>query len=53
LAEIQYGKFERILYLPEPIDTEVISSSYANGFLQLRLAKQPPEKTYTVPIEEG
>jgi len=53
LAEIQYGKFERILYLPVPIDTEVISSSYDNGFLQLRLAKRPREKTYTVPIEEG
>lgn len=53
LAEIQYGKFERVLYLPVPIDTEVISSSYVNGFLQLRLAKLPREKTYTVPIEEG
>ena len=53
LAEIQYGKFERVLYLPVPIDTEVISSSYANGFLQLRLAKLPREKTYTVPIENG
>jgi HSP20 family protein len=53
LAEIQYGKFDRILYLPVPIDTEVISSSYVNGFLQLRLAKLPREKTHTIPIEEG
>ncbi len=53
LAEIQYGKFERLLYLPVPIDTEVTSSSYINGFLQLRLAKLPKEKSYTIPIEEG
>ncbi len=53
LAEIQYGKFDRILYLPVPIDTEVISSSYVNGFLQLRLAKLPREKTHTIQIEEG
>ena len=53
LAEIQYGKFDRVLYLPVPIDTEVVSSSYVNGFLQLRLAKLPREKTHTIPIEEG
>ena len=52
LAEIQYGSFERILYLPAPIDTDVVSSSYVNGFLQLRLAKLPPAKTHKVPIEE-
>ena len=42
LAEIQYGSFERTLYLPAPIDPEVVSSSYANGFLQIRMAKQRP-----------
>lgn len=52
LAEIQYGKFERILYLPAPIDPEVVSASYANGFLQVRLAKLELEKTYQVPITE-
>lgn len=52
LAEIQYGSFERILYLPAPIDTEVVTSSYVNGFLQLRLAKLPPAKTHKIAIEE-
>lgn len=52
LAEIQYGKFERILYLPAPIDPEVVSASYANGFLQVRLAKLALDKTYRVPITE-
>jgi HSP20 family protein len=52
LAEIQYGKFERILYLPSPIDPEVVSASYANGFLQVRLAKLELNKTFKVPISE-
>jgi HSP20 family protein len=45
LAEIQYGKFERVLYLPSPIDPEVVSASYSNGFLQVRLAKLELNKT--------
>ncbi|MFZ0241151.1 MAG: Hsp20/alpha crystallin family protein [Desulfobacterales bacterium] len=53
LAEIQYGRFERILYLPVPIDTEVVSSSYNNGFLQIRLVKLMRDTTHTIPIEEG
>ncbi len=53
LAEIQYGRFERILYLPAPIDTEVVSSSYSDGFLQIRLAKIQREATHTIPIEDG
>jgi HSP20 family protein len=40
LAEIQYGRFERVLYLPSVIDMEKVSASYANGFLQLKLGKQ-------------
>ncbi len=50
LAEIQYGNFERILYLPALIDTENVSTSYANGFLEVRLAKQKAEKAYKIPV---
>ena len=53
LAEIQYGRFERILYLPAPIDTEVVSSSYTNGFLQIRLAKLQQEKPHRIQIMDG
>ncbi len=53
LAEIQYGRFERTLFLPVPIDTEVVSSSYSNGFLQLRLAKMQQNITHSVPISDG
>ena len=52
LAEIQYGRFERILYLPAPIDTEVVSTALVNGFLQLRMAKLKLDKTFKIPISE-
>jgi HSP20 family protein len=51
LAEIQYGRFERVLFLPAPIDMEVVSASYANGFLQIRMAKRLHERTLKIPIE--
>lgn len=53
LAEIQYGKFERILYLPSPIDPEVVSASYSNGFLQVRLAKLALDKSHKIHITAG
>lgn len=53
LAEIQYGSFERTLYLPAPIDPEVVSSSYVNGFLQIRMAKRPPAKNQKITVEDG
>ena len=53
LAEIQYGRFERILYLPSPIDPEVVSASYSNGLLTIRLAKLLLDKTRKIPITEG
>ena len=53
LAEIQYGKFERILYLPALIDPEIVSASYSNGFLQVRLAKLPMDKTHKIHITDG
>jgi HSP20 family protein len=39
LAEIQYGSFERVLFLPCPIDTNKVTASYSNGFLQVSLGK--------------
>jgi len=53
LAEIQYGKFERILFMPAPIDTEKISTSFQNGFLEVRLAKLPVDQTHKIPISDG
>ncbi len=53
LAEIQYGKFERILYLPSPVDTDKVSTSLTNGFLEIRLNKLPRDVTHKIPISEG
>jgi HSP20 family protein len=53
LAEIQYGNFERTIFLPAPIDPEVVSAAYLNGFLEIRLAKLPREKTHKIPITDG
>ncbi len=52
LAEIQYGKFERTLYMPSPVDPEIVSSTYRDGFLEIRLAKLPVDKTHKIPISE-
>lgn len=52
LAEIQYGHFERILYLPSPIDPEVVSSAYTDGILQLRLAKIQTDRVHKIPISD-
>ena len=53
LAEIQYGTFERILYLPVPIDSNKVSASFANGFLTIRLSKIALDKTHKITIKDG
>jgi HSP20 family protein len=52
LAEIRYGKFERVLYLPSPVDTEVVSSAFVNGLLSIRVAKLAVHKTHKIPIQD-
>ena len=52
LAEIRYGKFERVLYLPSPVDTEVVSSVFVNGLLSIRVAKLEVHKTHKIPIQD-
>jgi HSP20 family protein len=52
LAEIRYGKFERVLYLPSPVDTEVVSSAFTNGLLSIRVAKLAVHKTHKIPIQD-
>jgi HSP20 family protein len=52
LAEIQYGRFERILFLPGPIDPEKVTASSRNGFLEIRLTKRPVDQSYKVPISQ-
>lgn len=44
LAEIQFGQFERVLYLPNMIDIEKVSATFLDGFLELALGKLFNEK---------
>lgn len=53
LAEIQYGKFERILYLPTAIDTETVIASFSNGLLHIHLDKIPVDVIHKIPITDG
>jgi len=53
LAEIQYGTFERVLFLPAPVDTDKVFASYSNGFLKIGMAKRPLDTVHKVPIENG
>lgn len=53
LAEIRYGRFERVLYLPSPVNPEVVSSSYSNGLLSIHMAKHAVHKTHKIPISDG
>ncbi|MEE4355613.1 MAG: Hsp20/alpha crystallin family protein [Desulfococcaceae bacterium] len=52
LAEIQCGKFERVLFLPSPINTEKVTASYLEGMLQLRLLKLPLEKSHKITVSD-
>jgi HSP20 family protein len=39
LAEIQFGDFERVLYLPTIVDTKTVFANFANGFLEIKMEK--------------
>jgi HSP20 family protein len=51
LAEIAYGKFERVLFLPVPIDPEKVNASYTNGVLKITMAKELREQARQIHIE--
>jgi len=51
LAEIAYGRFERVLFLPVPIDPEAVQASYVNGLLKITMVKQPREQVRQIRIE--
>ncbi|MCK5783357.1 MAG: Hsp20/alpha crystallin family protein [Desulfobacterales bacterium] len=53
LAEIQYGAFERTLFLPAPINTESVSAAFVNGFLQIRMSKLQIGEVRKIQIESA
>jgi HSP20 family protein len=52
LAEIRFGRFERVLYLPSPVDMDVVSSVFANGLLSIRVAKIQVDQTHKIVIQD-
>jgi len=48
--EINYGMFERNIYLPESVNSESIAASYKSGVLEIRIKKKD-EKTKGKPIK--
>jgi len=40
--EINYGRFERNLHLPEGLDKNSIKAVYKDGLLEVRVKKQTP-----------
>jgi HSP20 family protein len=51
LAEIVYGRFERILFLPVPINPEEVQASYMNGLLKITMAKRRREPVRQIRVE--
>lgn len=52
LAEIQYGNFERVLYLPAAIDTDSVNATYKKGLLYIRVTKLTQKSRHNVPIND-
>lgn len=50
LAEIQYGTFDRVLYLPDPINPENAEAAFIKGLLHIHLPKLKSETRYNIPI---
>ncbi|MCP4747658.1 MAG: Hsp20/alpha crystallin family protein [Desulfobacteraceae bacterium] len=53
LAEIRYGRFERVLYLPSPVNIDAVDSFFANGLLTIRMEKIALKKSHKIPISDG
>jgi HSP20 family protein len=51
LAEIDFGRFERVLFLPFPVNPENAQATYANGVLKITIAKGSMQKTHQIPVD--
>jgi HSP20 family protein len=49
--EINYGMFERNIYLPEAIDPQNVRAEYREGFLEIRLDKKKGKRSETKEIK--
>ena len=51
LAEIVYGRVERILFLPVPINPEEVQASYVNGLLKINMVKRLRQQVRQIRVE--
>ncbi|MFP4476494.1 MAG: Hsp20/alpha crystallin family protein [Desulfatibacillaceae bacterium] len=51
LVEIPYGSFERVIYLPCPVDPEKVTATYNNGMLEIRMLKRGARDPQKVDVE--
>jgi HSP20 family molecular chaperone IbpA len=51
--EVQIGPFERRFRLPVVVDPASIRATYEHGFLEIRLAKQPPTSSGAQSVRVG
>jgi HSP20 family protein len=52
-AERAFGPFSRAVTLPEGVDPELVSASFANGVLEVRIPKPEQRKPHKVAIGVG
>lgn len=49
--EINYGIFERNIYLPEDVDPKGVSANYKDGYLEIKVSKKKKKKGKEIKIE--
>ncbi len=52
-SERTWGKFQRVVSLPEGVKPESIEAAYKNGVLSIAIAKPAMSQTHRIPINEG
>jgi HSP20 family protein len=53
VKERRYGRFSRMLRLPEHIDHENVEATYGDGVLQLTLPKSADHQPKVIPVKAG
>src|SRR5262249_23533755 len=48
--EVRYGRFERTLRLPGPIDSETVTAKYRNGVLEISMKAPAGSEPTRVPV---
>jgi HSP20 family protein len=52
-SEFRYGRFERIIPLPVPVQFEQVNAEYSNGILSLTLPKSEITRKNVVRVNVG